>query len=100
MSIYAKINSDNIVENIIECSDSMISEIPGYHVKVTENTKLASIGYSFDAEAMKFISPKPFDSWVLNEEYDWESPTGDKLILGKFWNEESQEWVQVPNTEE
>ena len=96
MSIYAKINSENIVENIIECNDNIILDIPGYHIKVTEQTKQASIGFTFDANSIKFISPKPFESWVLNEAYDWESPTGDKMVLGKFWDEDSQLWVSHP----
>jgi len=93
MSIYAKINSDNIVENIIECDDTNISEMTGKYIKVTEQTKKAQIGYTFDLNNVKFISPKPFESWLLNDSYDWESPTGDKFILGKFWDENSQEWV-------
>ena len=96
MSIYAKINSENIVENTIECNDNMISEMSGKHIKVTEETKQASIGYTFDPENIKFISPKPFESWILNASYDWESPTGDKIVLGKFWDEETQAWVSYP----
>lgn len=96
MSTYAKINSDGIVENTIECNDNIISEIYGKHIKVTEETKQASVGDTFDAENIKFISPKPFESWILNASYDWESPTGDKIVLGKFWDEEAQAWVSYP----
>ena len=96
MSIYAKINSENIVENTIECKDSIISEMSGKYIKVTEETKQASVGFTFDDEAVKFISPKPFESWIINASYDWESPTGDKMILGKFWDEEAQAWVSHP----
>ena len=96
MSTYAKINSGNIVENIIECEDNVISTINGYYIKVTEDTKNAQNGYTFDTETIKFISPKPFESWTLNASNEWESPTGDKFILGKFWNEDSQEWESHP----
>ena len=50
----------------------------------------------FDPENIKFISPKPFESWILNASYDWESPTGDKIVLGQFWDEETQAWVSYP----
>lgn len=96
MSTYAKINSENIVENIIECEDTVISTISGHYIKVTEDTKNAQNGYTFNPEAIKFISPKPFESWTLNASYEWESPTGDKFILGKFWDEDSQEWKLHP----
>jgi len=57
----------------------------------------AGIGYSFDAERDAFIAPKPFASWLLNEESClWEAPTPyptDGLMYN--WNEEAQDWVAV-----
>jgi len=100
MSLYAKINSDNIVENIIVCQDSQISTIEGFFVKVTEDTKDASVGFSWDKENNKFLKPKEYDSWVLDENFEWVSPSGESFLLGQYWDEESQEWVQIPNTEE
>jgi hypothetical protein len=29
----------------------------------------AGLGYTYDAERDAFIAPKPFASWILNEEY-------------------------------
>ena len=35
----------------------------------------AGIGYSYDSDRDAFIPPKPFDSWILNEETcAWEAP--------------------------
>src|SRR6056297_1208409 len=35
----------------------------------------AGIGYSYDAELDAFIPPKPFESWVLDEETGtWDAP--------------------------
>lgn len=100
MSLYAKINSDNIVENVIICQDSQISTIEGFFVKVTEDTKDASVGFSWDKENNKFLKPKPFESWSLDENFEWISPAGDSFLVGHSWDEESQEWVQVISTEE
>lgn len=95
MSLYAKINSENIVENVIICEDSEIGTQSGKHIKITDLTKNASIGSAYDAENNKFIAPKPFESWILNESFDWVSPIGESPAGMHLWNEENQEWVPV-----
>jgi hypothetical protein len=57
----------------------------------------AGIGYSYDAERDAFIPPKPFASWLLNEETClWEAPAPHPADGGFYnWNEEDQEWVAV-----
>jgi hypothetical protein len=105
MSLYAKINETNIVENIIICEDSQISLINGRHVKVTELTGNASIGFEYSSDHNKFIAIKPFDSWVLdNDLFAWKAPvalpedanvTPLGSVINYRWNEEDQEWVAV-----
>lgn len=93
MSKYAKIEN-NLVVNVILCEDNVISSMPGAHIKITSETKEAAIGYTFDTEILKFIAPKPYDSWILNDSFEWESPQGaNPDVLTKIWNEESQSWV-------
>lgn len=55
----------------------------------------AGIGCRYDEELDAFIEPKPFDSWILNEETAaWEPPTlkpeGDH-----YWNEGTKMWVKI-----
>lgn len=100
MSIYAKINSENIVENVIVCEDSEITTQNGKHIKITENTKTAAIGHSYNEIDNKFIAPKPYDSWLLDENFDWVSPIGNSPAGLHVWNEENQEWVPVIPTSE
>lgn len=57
----------------------------------------AGTGYKYDQIKDAFIPPKPFNSWVLNEETcRWDSPiphpTDGKLYS---WDEPSTSWVQV-----
>jgi hypothetical protein len=59
----------------------------------------AGIGYTYDRERDAFIPPKPFASWVLNEDtclWDAPVPCPDD---GKMyqWNEDAQAWVEVEN---
>jgi hypothetical protein len=91
--IYAKLNGLT-VENIIVSEDSVIAYQNGYHVKITEITGPAIIGGHYDQVNNKFIDPKPFESWILNDNFKWESPIGENPDrLNKFWDEETQAWV-------
>jgi hypothetical protein len=57
----------------------------------------AGIGFTYDADRDAFISPSPFNSWVLNEETcRWEAPTPMPQD-GKMysWDENTVSWVEV-----
>ncbi len=96
MKIFAEINSDNIVKNVIVCEDSGVpSEFVGTFVECTEETRIASIGDSYDVNNDKFISQKPYESWTLNSDLEWESPVGPKPDGFYKWIEDSQEWVPL-----
>ena len=54
----------------------------------------AGIGYSYDSNRDAFIPPKPFNSWLLNEDTClWDAPVTYPTD-GKFytWNEETISW--------
>jgi len=57
----------------------------------------AGIGYSYDAARDAFIAPKPFDSWLINEDSClWEAPTPyptDGLIYQ--WVEDDLNWQAI-----
>ena len=95
MSLYAKINEIGIVENIIVCEDFQINTQNGRHVKVTDLTGQASVGSSYNDAVNKFIASRPFDSWSLDENFNWVSPVGPSPEGMHFWDEENQEWVAV-----
>ena len=54
----------------------------------------AGIGYTYDETRDAFISPKPFDSWILNEDSClWEAPVAMPDDGQKYsWNEETTSW--------
>ena len=60
----------------------------------------AGIGYTYDEDRDAFISKKPYNSWVLNEQTcNWESPIplpSDASIDKKYqWNEQIQNWELI-----
>ena len=54
----------------------------------------AGIGFSYDANLDAFIAPKPFDSWVLDEETcRWAAPVPYPDDGGEYhWDEEQGNW--------
>ena len=62
--------------------------------------RYAGIGYTYDSEKDIFISPKPYDSWALDADGDWQAPVAkpddyedaDKR-LRYVWNEDDQAWI-------
>jgi hypothetical protein len=57
----------------------------------------AGVGYTYDAVRDAFIPPKPYASWLLNEDTClWEAPTpmptDDKMYR---WDEETASWIEI-----
>ena len=57
----------------------------------------AGIGYKYDEERDAFISPKPYDSWVLNEDSClWEPPVAYPIDGKQYtWDEATMSWVEI-----
>ena len=54
----------------------------------------AGIGHIYDSQRDAFYSPKPFNSWTLNEETClWEAPVAYPDDGQPYsWNEETKQW--------
>lgn len=63
-----------------------------YNNNIRKN--FAGIGYTYDEDRDAFISPKPFNSWNLNEDTcQWEAPVAYPTDGQEYkWNETSQQW--------
>lgn len=55
----------------------------------------ASIGFSYDEQRDAFIPPKPYNSWVLNDDTClWEPPVAPPEDGNAYhWNEDTQVWI-------
>ena len=59
--------------------------------------RYAGTGYTYRSDLDAYIAPKPYPSWLLNEETtEWEAPvtkpTGNAMYT---WNEQTQSWDEV-----
>lgn len=111
MAHYAFLDDDNIVTEVIvgtdetELIEGLAPEIwygnfrgqackrTSYNGNIRKN--YAGIGYAYDADLDAFIPPKPFVSWVLDEETaQWEAPTPRPEGFYR-WDEETLSWIEL-----
>jgi hypothetical protein len=104
INTYAKLNNDNIVENLIVCNDSNISYLNGAFIKIEERHLTncnPSIGDTYFPEKDKFKEKQWWDSWTWDEELWKYIPPVAKPSTGNWlWNEDNEEWFEVIPTEE
>jgi hypothetical protein len=112
MSHFARITAQGIVEQVIVAEQDFINTLldASSWVQTSYNThggqhpegrplrkNYAGIGYKYDADRDAFIPPKPYASWVLNENTClWDAPTPcptDGKIYN--WDENTQQWVET-----
>jgi len=115
MSHFAKV-VDGIVTQVIvaepEFFQTFVDSSPGEWIQTSYNTRggqhpegrplrknYAGIGYTYDRNRDAFIPPKPYASWMLNEDTClWDSPvpypTDGKMYQ---WNESTTNWIEVTN---
>jgi hypothetical protein len=62
----------------------------------------AGIGYTYDEALDAFISPKPYESWVLDEDTClWEAPVPYPTDGADYtWDEETVSWTEITDETE
>jgi hypothetical protein len=115
MSHFAKVNN-GIVEQVIvaepEFFQTFVDTSPGEWIQTSYNThggqhpegrplrkNYAGIGYTYDRQRDAFIPPKPYASWIFDEDTClWNAPVPYPNDDKRYnWNEETQSWVEVEN---
>ena len=110
MSHFAKIDSNNIVTEVIVADQDFInSGLVGdsfLWVQTSYNNnfrkQFAGIGHTYDKTNDVFISPQPYSSWTLDSNHDWQPPKAMPADGPKsyYWDEETQDWINYKDTPE
>jgi hypothetical protein len=113
MAHYAFLDENNIVTEVIVGIDEtelieglepelwyanfrgQVCKRTSYNGNIRKN--YAGVGYTYDEARDAFIAPKPFASWVLDEETcQWNAPVAypadDKIYT---WDEETLTWNEI-----
>ena len=114
MAHFAKLGKGNIVEKVVVVSNEVATteqagvdflnnlyktrdvwKQTSYNATIRKN--YAGIGYRYDQARDAFIAPKPFNSWILDENTCWwEAPVAKPNDENDYtWNEQNQSWDLV-----
>jgi hypothetical protein len=119
MAHFAEIDENNVVLRVIVVANKDTADANGnevdsigvafcqrllggnwkqtsYNGNIRKN--YAGIGYTYDADIDAFVPPKPYPSWALDENAQWQAPV-PMPDDGKMysWDEATQSWVEVPS---
>lgn len=117
MAYFAKLDENNVVTQVIAIANSDTADASGvekeyigaafcerlfggtwkqtsYNNNIRKN--YAGAGFIYHADIDAFVPPKPFASWLLNEQTaQWEAPVAMPNDNNDYeWNEDSQSWIQ------
>ena len=120
MAHYAKIDANNVVTQVVVIDNKDTADASGvekehigaafcerlfggtwkqtsYNGNIRKN--YAGIGYTYRADIDAFVPPKPFASWILNADAQWEAPVAMPTDGQMYtWDEATTSWkVNEPN---
>jgi len=121
MAHFAQIDANNVVTQVIVIANKDTADANGveneyigaafceklfggtwkqtsYHGNIRKN--YAGIGYTYNADIDAFVPPKPYASWILNNETaQWEAPVPMPVDAGTgeppkmyTWDEDTKSW--------
>ena len=120
MAHFCKLGVGNIVEQVVVVNNEVITDNDGneqeqlgidflnnlygtrdvwkqtsYNNNFRKN--FAGINFKYDQTRDAFIPPKPYNSWILNEDTClWEAPIPYPEDNKNYnWNETNQTWVEI-----
>jgi hypothetical protein len=115
MAHFAKIDENNVVTQVVVVDNKDTSDAEGVekeHIGAAHLEKIlggnwkqtsyngnfrknyAGIGYTYRSDIDAFVPPKPFPSWLLNANAQWEAPVAMPTDGQMYsWDEENINWV-------
>ena len=118
MAYFAKLDENNVVTQVIAIANSETADANGvekeyigaafcerlfggtwkqtsYNNNIRKN--YAGLDFTYQADIDAFVPPKPFASWLLNEQTaQWEAPVAMPDDGNDYeWNEDTQAWLEV-----
>ena len=99
MKNFAEVKFGKVINVLVAESEPVLegSSFVEFSYDGSIRKNAAVIGGDYDVDNDVFISPKPYGSWILNQDtFQWESPIGNAPENGVYrWDEYSTSWVQL-----
>ena len=105
MSHFAEIDKDNVVQRVIVAEQDFINSgavgdsfnwvQTSYNNNFRKN--YAGVGYTYDKTRDAFIAPKPYPSWLLDDDTcKWNAPTAHPDDDKQYsWDEDTTSWKEI-----
>jgi len=117
MAHFAQIDENNIVTQVIVIDNKDTADANGvekeyigaafcerlfggtwkqtsYNGNIRKN--YAGIGYTYNADIDAFVPPKPYASWTLDANAQWQAPTAMPTDGGMYsWDEATTSWKKA-----
>lgn len=114
MAHYAQIDANNVVTQVVVIDNKDTADASGvekehigaafcerlfggtwkqtsYNGNIRKN--YAGIGYTYRSDIDAFVAPKPFASWILNADAQWEAPVAMPTDGQMYtWDEATTSW--------
>ena len=106
MAHFAEI-LDGVVQRVIVVHDNEEANGPqfchdllgGTWIQCSYNNRIRkqfpSAGFTYNSSSDVFVAPKPFASWTLDSNHDWQPPTPKPEGMYS-WNEAQLKWIMIP----
>lgn len=112
MSHWAELDENNFVIRVLVGDNNdpngdegykwLIENLGGTWIKTSYNAaqngfrkNFAGVGSFYDSINDIFINPKPFPSWLLNNNFEWQAPKPMPIEGNWIWDESKLDWVSV-----
>jgi len=114
MAHYAKLDENNVVTQVVVIDNKDTADASGVekeHIGAAFCERLfggtwkqtsyngnkrknyAGIGYTYRSDIDAFVAPKPFASWILNADAQWEAPVAMPTDGQMYtWDEATTSW--------
>ena len=115
MAHFARIDENGVVQQVVVVDNKDTADASGVekeHIGAAHLEKIlggnwkqtsyngnfrknyAGIGYTYRSDIDAFVPPKPFPSWLLNADAQWEAPVAMPTDGQMYsWDEENINWV-------
>ena len=120
MAHFAKLDENNVVETIVVVDNDILldennneveqlgidflKQLHGNDTNWSQcsfnnniRKEYAGVGFTYDEVNDIFIRPKPYESWVLNDNFEWEAPIEDPNTPNAeyIWDEDNNNWKLI-----
>jgi len=91
MPNFAVLDGENVLNTIVAESKAIAEEVTG-KTCIEFTTERAQAGGTYVGGV--FIPRKPYASWILNADNEWEAPVAYPEEGNYIWDETTTSWIQ------